>query len=174
MTQREQVELTFNIINSIGSLATFGAFILLFFKDKDKQKQIEKLNSIAKILGEQNHNLKKQVNLSVAPILWLNGAGTTDNTELKIDLNNKGERAILDDLTLKSGDFQLHSKSVPWDLEKDDHRFIFARYTGNKSINESEYEIEVLYHDNLNNKFRLEIAGKGSHVKIKSNLECLS
>src|SRR5690554_3306396 len=56
----DNTEITFNIINSIGALATFGAFLMLFFKDKHKQKQINKLASIATILDAQNDSLKKQ------------------------------------------------------------------------------------------------------------------
>jgi len=200
------MEITFNIINSIGGLATFGAFLMLFFKDKDKQKQIDKLSSIAIILDAQNDSLKKQndliaqqvdifrttsilnqqdgasmaklheieekkLKLSVAPVLWLNGAGTRYTGELQIDLNNKGERAILDDFILKSGEITLHSKSIPYDLEKGERRYIFGRANGNKSISECEYEIEILYHDSLNNKFSMILKGKGALVKIVSNNE---
>ncbi len=209
MTRPEQIQLAFNLINSIGALGTFGAFLLLFRKDKDKQKQIAKLTSIALVLDSQNDNLRKQneliaqqvdifrntillkqqdslsmqklqeieekkLKLSVAPILWLNGANTRQNTELQIDLNNKGERAILDDFILKDGEIQIHSKSVPFDLEKGERRYIFARAVGDNPINKCEYEIEVLYHDNLNNNFSLIIKGKGEYAKIKSNNEiCL-
>jgi hypothetical protein len=202
----DNTEITFNIINSIGALATFGAFLMLFFKDKDKQKQIDKLTSIATILDAQNDSLKKQneliaqqvdifrntsilkqqdgasiaklqeieekkLKLSVAPVLWLNGAGTRHTGELQIDLNNKGERAIIDDFVLMSGEITLHSKSVPYDLEKGERIYIFARANGSKPISECEYEIEVLYHDNLNNKFSMILTGKGARVKIKSNNE---
>lgn len=208
MTQAEKIQLTFNIINSIGSFATFGAFLLLFRKDKDKQQQIDKLLSIATILDAQNDSLKKQNNLiaqqvdifrntfiltqqdnesmvklqeieekklklSVAPVLWLNGAGTRYTSELQIDLNNKGERAILDDFILKSGEIELYNKSVPYELEKGERRFIFGRINGSKRISECEYEIEVLYHDNLKNRFSLILIGKGANVKIKSNNEII-
>jgi hypothetical protein len=200
------IELTFNIINSIGALATFGAFLLLFRRDKDKQEQINRLTSIATILDAQNESLKKQndliaqqvdifrntsilnkqdnvsiaklqeieekkLKLSVAPVLWLNGAGTKHTGELQIDLNNKGERAILDDFVLKSGEITLHSKSIPYDLEKGERRYIFGRANSNNPINECEYEIEILYHDSLKNNFNMTIVGKGAHVKIISNVE---
>ncbi len=200
------MELAFNIINSIGALATFGAFLMLFRRDRDKQEQIDRLTSIATVLDAQNDSLKKQndlisqqvdifrntsilkqqdnasiaklqeieekkLKLSVAPVLWLNGAGTRHTGELQIDLNNKGERAILDDFILKSGDISLHSKSTPYDLEKGERRYIFGRANGNKPINECEYEIEILYHDSLNNNFSMIIAGKGAYVKIVSNDE---
>ena len=89
--------------------------------------------------------------LGVAPVLWRIGARTRYTRELQIDLNNKGERAILDDFILKSGEIELHSKSVPYDLEKGEERYIFGRAKGSKPISECEYEIEVLYHDSLRN-----------------------
>ena len=53
----------FQIIEAIGSLATFGAFIFLFIKDKNKQEQINKLTSIAAVLESQNETMKEQNNL---------------------------------------------------------------------------------------------------------------
>ena len=51
------------IVGAIGSLATFGAFIFLFRRDKDKQSQIDKLTGIATILEAQNERMKKQNDL---------------------------------------------------------------------------------------------------------------
>lgn len=55
--------LIFQIIGAIGSLATFGAFIFLFRRDKDKQAQIDKLTGIATFLEAQNETMKEQNNL---------------------------------------------------------------------------------------------------------------
>ena len=59
----ETVNLIFQIIGAIGSLATFGAFIFLFRRDKDKQAQIDKLTGIASILESQNETIKEQNDL---------------------------------------------------------------------------------------------------------------
>ncbi len=59
----ETTNLIFQIISAIGSLATFGAFIFLFRKDKDKQIQINKLTRIAVVLESQNETMKEQNNL---------------------------------------------------------------------------------------------------------------
>jgi len=56
----ETTKLIFQIIGAIGSLATFGAFIFLFRRDKDKQAQIDKLTGIATILESQNETMKEQ------------------------------------------------------------------------------------------------------------------
>lgn len=53
----------FQIISALGSLGTFGAFVYLFRRDKDKQTQIDKLASIATILDSQNESMKIQNDL---------------------------------------------------------------------------------------------------------------
>lgn len=55
--------LIFQIIGAIGSLATFGAFIFLFRRDKDKQAQIDNLTGIATFLEAQNETMKEHNNL---------------------------------------------------------------------------------------------------------------
>ncbi|MPL95106.1 hypothetical protein SDC9_41270 [bioreactor metagenome] len=57
------MELLFQIIAAIGSIATFGAFVMLFRKDKDKQAQITKLSIIAATLENQAESLNKQNDL---------------------------------------------------------------------------------------------------------------
>jgi hypothetical protein len=49
----------FLIVNALGSLATFGAFVFLFFKDTQKQNQIERLTNIGDNIKEQNQMLDK-------------------------------------------------------------------------------------------------------------------
>jgi hypothetical protein len=168
---KDQIDLMFNIINSIGALATFGAFVMLFLKDKDKQKQIKKLTSISRSMAKLQEVSEKKIKLIVAPKLWLNGAGTRAEGEIKIDINNKGERATLIDFTLISGDVLLHSKSLPYDLEKNNSRYIFARNNSEKTISECKYKIEVLYEDALKNSFSLILEGVGSNVSIVSDGE---
>ncbi|WP_396169181.1 hypothetical protein [Flavobacterium sp.] len=101
----------------------------------------------------------------------MNGAGTKHDGEIKIDLNNKGERATIIDFILISGDVTLHSKSVPWDLEKNNSRYIFARNNSKKRISECEYKIEVLYENALKNSFSCILVGVGSKVSIVSDNE---
>ncbi len=192
----------FQIIGAIGSLATFGAFIFLFRRDKDKQTQIDKLTGIATILEAQNETMKlqndliaqqvdifrntsilsgkdevaikelkeieeKKLKLSVKPNLWLNGAGYKGyEGELTIDLNNKGENAKLLEFNLVSGDIVLHSKHLPYDLDKGERRYIFGKSNGEKPIKDSEYEIDVIYSDKLENKYLTKIIGKGANAKI--------
>lgn len=91
----------FQILAALGSLGTFGAFIFLFKKDKEKQEQINTLAKIAEIAA-------KRLKYQAAPKLWLNGAGykATEN-RINIDLNNKGKRARLTKFENLGGSFHL-------------------------------------------------------------------
>ena len=111
----------------------------------------------------------QKLRLSVQPRLWLNGAGYTGwNGELQIDLNNKGEVAHLDEFNLLSGPIELHSLSLPYDLEKGGRRLIFARGKP-QQMHQTQYQIEVLYHNALDQPYRAVIEGKGANVKILSD-----
>lgn len=198
------MELLFGILNALGSLATFFAFILLFRKDKDKQKQIDKLTSIATILDAQADAMRKQndlmsqqvdifrntsilknqddqalkklheieekkLRLSVKPNLWMNGVGTQGHRgEIKFDLNNKGETAYLTDIILVSGDIDLHSLSIPYELEKGARRYIFGTSKGDKHITDCSYEIRIIYTDSLKNQYESKIKGIGLNGKLEN------
>jgi hypothetical protein len=60
---KEVINYIFQSIEAIGALATFGAFIFLFRRDKDKQSQIDRLTGILTILEAQNDTMKKHNNL---------------------------------------------------------------------------------------------------------------
>lgn len=201
------LNIIFQIIAAIGSLATFGAFVFLFVKDKSKQDQIDKLTSIATILEAQNETMKEQngliaqqveifrntnmlkgddngallalreiedkkLKLSVKPNLWLNGAGYKGYSgELQIDLNNKGEDAKLLEFNLHSNDIVLHNLNLPYDLDKGERRYIFARQAGDKHIQYCEYIIDIIYVDKLNNKYLSKIEGVGAKAKITETKE---
>jgi hypothetical protein len=47
----DTLNIIFQSIASIGSLATFGAFVFLFRRDKDKQTQIDRLTGIATVVN---------------------------------------------------------------------------------------------------------------------------
>jgi len=204
---RFDCEFFFQLIAALGSLATFGAFVCLFFKDKSKQEQIDKLSSIATVLEAQNEAMCKQnglisqqveilrniaisgkgnddaikelrdieekkLRLSVKPNLWLNVIGYDSfSGELKIDLNNKGEDAKLLEFNLISEDIELHSKSLPYNLDKGKRRYIFGRSIGFKSIKHCIYEIKIVYVDKLDHKYETTISGNGEQVIIKETRE---
>lgn len=191
-------DLIFSIINALGSLATFGAFIFLFRRDKDKQAQITILEAQNETMKLHNDLVAQQVEifrntsilkgndnaaierlrdleerklkLSVKPNLWLNGVGYTGfNGELKIDLNNKGEDAKLIAFNLTSTDIILHDEHLPYELEKGKRRYIFGKASKDKHIKDCEYEIDVVYLDKLENKYTAKIKGIGANAKIVSD-----
>jgi len=197
------------IIGAVGSLATFGAFIFLFIRDKDKQSQIDKLTGIATALEAQNEIMKKQndliaqqvnifrntsllkenneealqelrdieekkLRLSVRPNLYLNGAGTTGHEgKLHIDLNNKGEKAIINNIILISTDIDLLDQSFPFDIDKGQKRNLYGFSKGLKPITNCEYVIHILYNDILENKYLTKIKGKGAKVSIVEDKEII-
>lgn len=60
---KDLIILICQIITAIGSLSTFGMFLFLFRKDKDKQTQINKLTNIATLLDAQNEVMKEHNDL---------------------------------------------------------------------------------------------------------------
>lgn len=154
----------FQVLAALGSLGTFGAFLLLFKKDKEKQQQ---LNTLIKIACINEKRLKYQA----APKIWLNGAGTRSvDSLIKIDLNNKGKRARLLKFEKLEGDFGFTSEHLPYDLDQDKSRYIFLNPI-NKNPNDTYYKLAILYNDDVGTSFRMIVEGTGSSVKILSNEE---
>jgi hypothetical protein len=203
----DTLNIIFQVIAAIGSLATFGAFIFLFRRDKDKQVQIDRLTGIATILEAQNETMKKQndlisqqvdifrntsllknndqealghlreieekkLRLSVEPNLWTNGGGYNGSTgEFHIDLNNKGETAIIQEFINNTNDVEINNYSLPYELEKGNNRKIFGRQKGDKHIQYCDIDIDVIYTDKLKNKFCSKIKGTGINIKIVDTKE---
>lgn len=193
------LNISLQISSAIGSLSTFGAFIFLFRRDKDKQAQIDKLSGIATILESQNETMKmqndliaQQVNilrntallklednvaikglreieerklkLTFKPNLWINGGGYNSEGKLHIDLNNKGENAHIQNLILVSGDIAFEGQQFPYVLEKSHNIQIRAKSLGVKHIKDCDYEIDLIYSDNLENRYMSKIKGKGAKI----------
>jgi len=157
----------FNIINALGSIATFITFLLLFKRDKNKQAQIDKLTSIATELTQMRLIDNARINLSVKPEIRKTDTTTRGiEGELTITINNIGERAVLTKFILKSDDVILHNENLPHTLQKDNSRKIFARSFGEKNITECEYEIDIHYTDKLENLYISTIKGKGGKCRI--------
>jgi hypothetical protein len=137
-------------------------------------QQVEIFRNTSILKGQDESALKrlkeieeKKLKLSVKPNLWVNGGGYNGyDGELKIYLINKGEDARLLEFRLTSDDIMLHSLSLPYNLDKGKERFIFGRKIGSKHISDSEYEIDVIYEDKLENKYLSKIKGTGSNAKI--------
>lgn len=144
-------------LGMLSSVGTFGAFVFLFRRDKDKQRQIDSLAALARASEEE-------LMLSVRPDLYKNGASANAKDGLiKIDLLNRGEQTKLLEFNLTSEDVKLVSKSLPYVLEKGKERLIFAQ-SSQKNPNQCEYEIQLVYEDKLGNQFELDINGVGPEV----------
>lgn len=148
-----------DIVTIVGYLATVGTFLYLFRRDNDKQKQIDSLAKLALVTEEQ-------LMLNVLPDLYKNGAQTRPaEGNIMIDLLNRGEQARLLEFNSVSPDITLHSKSLPYVLEKDKERLIIARTNG-KNVNDCEYLIEVIFEDKIRNRYSINISGKGAYVNF--------
>ena len=156
----------FNVLAALGSIGTFGAFILLFIKDKEKQKQIDMLVKIAEVD-------EKRLKYQAAPMLWLNGASSLPLENLiKIDLNNKGKRANLYKYQVLQGDIELPNTYLPYQLEQGQECLIFVRtLVAPAKQNQIEYKIEVHYEDDVGTKYLSIIRGTGPEVKLISTME---
>lgn len=154
----------FQVLAAFGSLGTFGAFVLLFRKDKEKQKQLNTLSQIAETAG-------KRLKYQASPRLWLNGASTRPSDNLiKIDLNNKGKRARLLKFIKLEGEFSFSSEHLPYDLDEDQRRYIFLNPI-NQNPNLTFYKLCVLYNDDIGTQYKMTIEGTGSSVKVISDTE---
>jgi len=159
----ECLNIIFQIIGAIGSLATIGAFIFLFRRDKDKQAQIDALKKLGMIE-------EKKLRLCVLPELELNGI-MCNELELQIDLTNKGEETILVEFNIISNEIALHSNSLPYTLNKGQKRYTYGRVKQGQDVQKSAYEIDIIYLDKLKNKYSTKIRGKGGSATVVETKE---
>lgn len=154
----------FQILAALGAFGTFGAFLLLFKKDKEKQKQLNTLSQIAETAG-------KRLKYQASPKLWLNGASSNPTKQLiSIDINNKGKRARLLKFEHVEGDFSFRDKSLPWDIEPGGKRNIYIT-PNNGHPHDTHYKIAILYNDDIGTQYKMTIEGTGSSVKVISDTE---
>ncbi|MNJ98111.1 hypothetical protein D3C87_158740 [compost metagenome] len=155
-----------NTINAIGSLATVGAFLYLFKKDTDKQKQIDKLTSIAEELATMKSIDNERLNLSVRPDLKFKSMTNGTDGTLDIRIINSGDRAKFVKFDLVSDDLIWEIKPISYVLDKDSEKKIFIRSKGNKHINDCIYQININYFDKINNLYITELSGTGGKIRI--------
>lgn len=117
------LNLIFQIIGAVGSLATFGAFIFLFRRDKDKQSQIDKLTGIASVLEAQNETMKLQNDLIAQQVdIFRNTSilrGNNDGSaikELKEIEEKKLKLSVRPNLWLNGGGYSGHNGELHIDL----------------------------------------------------------
>ena len=104
--------------------------------------------------------------------MWTNGGGYNGSTgEFNIDLNNKGETAIIQEFINNTSEVTITNNSLPYELEKGANRKIFGRQSGEKHIKDCDIDIDVIYTDRLKNRFLSKIKGTGINIKIVDTKE---
>jgi hypothetical protein len=87
---KEKWNLIFAILNALGSLATFGAFLFLFKRDKNKEKQIEQLSLIADTIKKQNELTTLQIDILRNSMLTTqNGEEALENMKQLKDIESQ-------------------------------------------------------------------------------------
>lgn len=164
------------IATSLATIVTSISLIYLFVSDYRKGKRISNLERVAVAL-------EKDLLLKYQPHLWLNGVSMRPNEHrLTFDLNNKREWCKLLEFNVISGDLNLDQQNLhlPSELEPKFHdgviddtirRNIYAFNHSNKSQNDVEYEIEIIYEDRLGYKYSVIITGKGGNSKLSSPIK---
>ncbi len=150
------------LIAALGSLATFGAFIFLFIKDKNKQKQINALNEIVLHFKEKE---KRQLKPDIQKIS--SGTHGAEGT-LKIQLSNNAETAMIDKINYISDDinFRKVQKNFPFKLNKGKNLILTGITKGTKHIGACKYQISIYYSDIVGNSYISILTGIGEKLKI--------
>ena len=156
------------ILAVLGSLATIGAFIFLFKKDKNKQEQIDKLNKIVSIFTKHNKSKEEIEKIRLQPDIQKSQSGISgsDGT-LEIQLINKGETAIIEDIKYSTEDINfINTKNFPFKLRKGKFIKIKGKTKGEKHIKICEYEMDICFTDSIKNKYISRLKGKGVDVEL--------
>jgi len=106
----------FQVAGALGSLATFGAFIFLFMKDKNKQRQIDELAIIARVLTEQNATNEKRLRIAIQPEFKKIGVKENSFPQLK----NIGETALITNIQLEPAIGNITAFPFPFYVHHDE------------------------------------------------------
>lgn len=170
----KNLNLIFQIITAVGSLATFGSFVYLFRRDKDKQIQIDKLTNIITTLTSLRDIEYQKLNLSIRPDIKYDRCGYQgQDGEWYLDIINVGEKTTLTKLELISDGLILHSEHIPFVMEKDSTRKIFARTNTKKHVKDCEYELKIYHTDKIGNLHIAIFKGKGEKAGLVETKNCI-
>jgi hypothetical protein len=208
-TLGDGLSVLFQFIEALGALATFGAFLFLFKKDTDKQKQIDKLALLADKMDAQNEILKesnalfalqidifkgtlnnqagnndannqlaeieeKRLKLSVKPIIKTQGSRSYGyEGTFHIHIVNIGKRAKLIDTPVITGQLMVQPQNahLPYDFEANTDRWLFFQTTNGAQLHNMEYEINIIFLDDIGTKYKAIIKGTGAKCKIVDTVE---
>lgn len=149
-TGNNSTSLVFQIIEAVGSIATLGAFLFLFIKDRSKQKQIDELATIAKTLAVQNEANEKRLRLTVQPEFKKTGNKDSGYPDFK----NIGETASVMNIVLDPPIGTITAFPFPFDVYKDDK--LLYDVTGLQIPNSFGLTcLVVTYRDKAGNTYKL-------------------
>jgi len=164
---------TFQLLAAVGSLATFGSFIYLFRRDKDKQMQIDKLSNIVTTLSSLKDIENQKLNLSVRPDIQYQTCMTQGSDgEWELGIINVGEKTTLTKFELNSDSLVLHNEHIPHVLEKGESRKIFARTNREIHVKDCQYELKIYHLDKIGNVHISLFKGTGSGAKLTETINC--
>lgn len=173
-SNEQNIKLFFEIITALGSLATFGSFVYLFRRDKDKQSQIDELAKIVSSLTSLQKIEDQKLNLSVRPDIKQNGGGYQGyDGEWYLNIENIGEKTTLTKLELISDGLVLHSEHIPYVMEKNTKRKIFARTNTGKHVKDCEFILNIYHTDKIGNLHIVSFKGIGSSIKERITKNCV-
>lgn len=208
-TFSDGLNVVFQFIQALGALGTLGAFLFLFKKDTDKQKQIDKLALLADKMDAQNEILKesnslfalqidifkgtlnnqpanndannqlaeieeKRLKLSVKPIIKTQGSRSYGyEGTFHIHIVNIGKRAKLIETPIITGNLMVQPQNahLPYDLEANSDRWLFFQTTNGAQLHNMEYEINIIFLDDIGTKYKAIIKGTGANCKIVDTVE---
>lgn len=141
------------IFSGIGASAATLIVTWLLSRSKAKKEAKEKTKALELQKAGQR--------LQVKPDLWINITGTDPQKQsLCFDLNNEGDTATLLDTVILSQNLVQQSKPFPCRLGKGENMKLYFQYTGNKSINNDSFIIELHFKDKADNEYKSSISGK--------------
>src|SRR5690606_12236148 len=172
--KEKNIKLIFDLITAIGSLATVGSFIYLFRRDKDKQAQIDELTKIVSSLTSLQNIENQKLNLSVRPDIKQNGGGYQGyDGEWHLNIENIGEKTTLTKLELISDGLVLHNEHIPYVMEKNSTRKIFARTNSEKHVKDCEFILNIHHTDKIGNLHIVTFKGIGATITERTTKNCV-
>jgi len=161
----------------IGGIAAFIAvgisFYQLFKKDKEKQAQINELANQTAELTKQTKLFEKRIRMAVRPGIWFNSSGRRAyEAEFNVDVDNRGEIALLDKIEFLEGDQvtirNWNNAIIP--IEKGGTIKITGNY-GSLNPDTMNFKFKILYHDREGYRYETIYEWKGGGARILETKE---
>lgn len=141
-----------------GVVGALIAFWQLFKKDKIKETQIEQLI-------EQTRINQKRLRMLVKPRIWSNGGGRVGG-RIIMDIDNRGELGFYDGYEIIDGENVAFEKwNRPIEIGKD-ARIKLTAPDIDKRLDNIQFRIKILYHDQEDFKYETIFDWKGGRTKL--------